>query len=312
MLKHIVLIVVALVFMACVKPLQEDLPLKSNKNLKFFGYTLVDVGWDDPSDKSSKTNYIDEVKEFSNLADILVVDPLENIETRIDFMNSNGVRAVLHLNDLFFKNTGEGGNKSGYIYRLRNDYQARWNSFATINNLQNYDEKIGAFYIGEEPHWNSISEGDFELACNYVKQSIPKVPILMVEAFSVVKEMYVPTSVDWVGFDHYFLDKPSENDKFLDEFNTMKSKLNNHQRILLVMDAHWIKIAHGSSGISKGDLDVIARDYYNFANSDTTIVGILAYYWPNGFEFKKALGVRGLPSNVLKEHQQIGKTITGK
>lgn len=89
-------------------------------------------------------------------------------------------------------------------------------------------------------------------------------------------------------------------------------KLKNHQKIFLIMDAHWIKILHGSSGISKVDMYFIARDYYKIANTDTTIIGVLGYFWPSGFDVKGSIGTRSLPNNVLEEHKRIGKSITGK
>ncbi len=294
------------------KELTSALPAKTNPNLNYFGYTLVDVGWDDPSDKNDKTNYVDEVHSFSNIADILVTSPEDNIIARLEIMDQVNVKAVIHLNEIFFEQTGEGGDKSGFIYGLRPDYQARWNNFILTNDLTNNHHLINSLYIGEEPAWNSIPESDFTLACDYIKQTLPQVPVFSVEAFAAIDEMYIPQSVDWVGFDHYFLNDPESDKDFLEEYMIMKSKMYSHQRIILIMDAHFIKFAHGSSGISKNDMDFIARAYYNIANADTVVVGILGYHWPNGFEFKSALGARGFPDHVLKEHQMIGKTITGK
>jgi len=292
--------------------LKTEFPAKTNTNLKYFGYTLIDVGWDDPTDKENKTNYIDEVSSFSNVADILVIDPNENIIDRINIFNAQNVKAMLHLNEIFFEQKSEGGHKSGVIYGLRADYQTRWSNFVTANDLINNTQKISCFYIGEEPSWNGITENEFKTACDYVKESISDVPIFSVEAYLDVENMYTPNSVDWIGFDHYFLKEPSTSVKFMSELNILKSKLKPHQKIFLILDAHWIKILHGSSGISKVDMDFIARDYYNIANADTSIIGILGYFWPNGFDIKKSVGARSLPQNVLDEHQRIGKSITGK
>lgn len=97
MKKYTYIVYILLTFMSCKKEtLQEPLPDKTNPNLKYFGYTLVDVGWDDPTDKSDKTNYIDEVYSFSNIADILVVEPTDNIVDRINVFDSYNVKAMLH------------------------------------------------------------------------------------------------------------------------------------------------------------------------------------------------------------------------
>jgi len=308
------LIVFLLITFSCKKNegIKESIPDKINQNLNYFGFTLIDVGFDDPSDKENKTNYIDEVSSFSNLADILVVDPSENIEDRIQRMNDVNVKPMFHLNELFFEEKSKGGDRSGVIYGLRSDYQQRWDTFVSTNHLISNATYLGCLYIGEEPYWNGIPENEFKLACDYAKSSLPQVPILNVETYIVVDSVFTPNSVDWVSFDHYFLPFPSKNADFMKEYNTVKSKLKPNQKIMLIMDAHWIKFYHGSSGISKNDMDVIARDYYNFANSDTSIIGLLGYFWPSGFDSKKSVGARNLPAEVKKEYVRIGKQITGK
>ncbi len=313
MKKHIYLFCFLIILISCnKKTLQDPLPPKTNNNLKYFGYTLIDVFWDDPTDNSDKTNYIDEIHEFANIADILVVDPTDNIVDRINVFGSYNVQAILHLSEIFFEQKSVGGDLSGVIYGLRGDYQERWDNFITTNNLLLNSEKISCLYIGEEPAWNGISEVDFTLACDYAKQTIPNVPILNVEAFAAINQLYTPNSVDYVGFDHYFLKQPSQNSEFQLEYSTLKDKMKSHQKIMLIMDAHWIKNFHGSSGISKNDMDFIARDYYNMANQDTSVVGIIGYFWPSGFDFKNSIGARNLPEHILDEHKNIGKVITGK
>ena len=62
----------------------DDIPEIINHNLEFYGFTLIDVGWDDPKDNSDKSNYVDEVAHFSNIADILVTEPEDNIINRLE------------------------------------------------------------------------------------------------------------------------------------------------------------------------------------------------------------------------------------
>ena len=292
--------------------LTEPLASKINSNLIYFGYTLVDVGWDDPTDKESKTNYLDEIECFSNIADILVVSPNDNIVDRLINMDNSQVKGILHLYEIFFEQTGTGGDKSGFIYELRSDYQDRWDTFHAVNDISNNANLISCFYIGEEPAWNGITESDFTLACDYVKSTITSVPIFLVEAYPSLTELYTPNSVDWVGFDHYFIAKPFTDDIFNKELILLKTKLKTHQKIFLILDAHYIKFAHGSQGINKNEMDIVARDYYNIANADTSIIGLLGYHWPSGFEFKKSIGARDLPKHVKDEHEKIGRIITGK
>ena len=307
---HIILL--SFVFSCSNEEISEPLPDKINPNLQFFGFTLIDVGWDDPSDANNKTNYIDEVAGFSNVADMLVVTPTDNIIERLLEFDSYNVKSMLHLNEIFFEQKSTGGSKSGFIYGLRADYKNRWDTFIATNDLNKNFDLIACFYIGEEPSWNGISEQDFQLACDYAKQTVPMVPIFNVEAYPDVSNIYTPGSVDWVGFDHYFLKKPSENAAFIAEYNTMKSRMKSHQRIILIMDSHWIKILHGSSGISQSDMDVVARDYYHLANNDPSVAGIVGYFWPSGFDLTGSVGARNLPDNVKSEYSRIGRQITGK
>ena len=149
MKKHIYLSCFLIILISCKKEtLQDPLPPKTNNNLTFFGYTLIDVFWDDPTDNSDKTNYIDEIHEFSNIADILVVEPTDYIIDRINVFDSYNVKAILHLSELFFEQKSQGGDLSGVIYGLRSDYQNRWDTFVATNNINTYANKISCFYIG--------------------------------------------------------------------------------------------------------------------------------------------------------------------
>lgn len=311
--KNIYLILVGLFLLSC-KPIPIETPIatKTNQHLQFFGFSLVDVGWDDPSDSEVKSNYLDEVQSFTNIADIIAFQPEDNLKERIQAMNKVQVRPLIHISELFFEQKKEGGQKSGVIYGLRVDYQERWNTFVKINDLDSNQETIACLYIGEEPVWNSIPEEEFNLACTYIKETLPNIPLLSVEAYLAIDEMYIPQALDWVAFDHYFLSKPSTSSDFQRELNVLKSKLHPHQKIFLIMDSHWIDFFHGSAGIGIQDMDVIARDYYDMANLDTTIIGILGYHWPSGFDFKKTIGARNMPPNVIQEYKNIGNNITGK
>jgi hypothetical protein len=311
--NYFFIVLFSLAVFSCKKEvISEPFPAKTNPNLVHFGYTLVDVHWDDPTDDSDKTNYIDEVAPFSNIADILVVSSDDDIRDRLDLMQSHDVKGVLHLHELFFELVGSVDSLSGADYDLRPDYMERWDTFVTTNDFDTDISSLSCFYLGEEPTWNSISTEDFTAASDYIKATVPDVPILLIEAFPAVEALVIPNSVDWVGFDHYFIADPGSNVEFKEELAEIKSKKLAHQDLILVLDAHYIPFAHGSSGISKYDMDVVARNYYKLANSDTSVIGMIGYHWPSGFDFNSAIGTRGLPSHVLDEHQLIGKAITGK
>src|SRR5665811_2246433 len=90
---------------------------------------------------------------------------------------------------------------------------------------------IQAFYMGEEPTWNGISYEDLKSATGYVDQQFPAIPIMLIEAYPILDRLQVPESVDWIGFDHYFVKDPNSDPDYQQEWNIIKSKLSSpHQR----------------------------------------------------------------------------------
>lgn len=314
MSNHItILFLVFSLLNACQKEENDPCPPVENNHVKYFGFTLVDTYWDDPTDSISKTNYSDEVHSFSNLADLLVVSPSDYIVDRIDTIARYDMKTILHLNELFFEVVGT-ASPSGTDYDLRSDYQQRWDSFVTNNSLHQNQSNIQAFYIGEEPTWNGISYAEFSSATDYVKSQFPDVPIMLVEAYPIIDSLQVPTSVDWIGFDHYFIKDPTTNATFQQEWNALKAKRSTvAQKLVVIMDTHYISWAHGAVGnIQLNEMKEVASHYYQLARSEPSTIAILGYYWPNGFEFPDAIGARGMPQNVKDEYIRIGKEITGK
>lgn len=169
---------------------------------------------------------------------------------------------------------------SGSEYGLRPDYQSRWDEFINANSLQDNQEFIQSFYIGEEPTWNGISYSELKLATDYVKLTIPDIPIMIVEAYPIIDLLKVPNSVDWVGFDHYFVEDPKTDVLYLNELNTLKSKFTTlEQKLVLIMDTHYISDFHGDYGeIALNDMDKVANSYYDLAKSEPKTIAILGYF----------------------------------
>ena len=300
------------VLTSCNSESQTSSP-KGINHLEYFGFSLVDVGWDDPLDTVPKTNYADEVAAFSNIADILVFNPTDNIVPRMQLFAGQGLKTVLHLNEIFFAYAGAGG-PSGALYDLRADYQARWNDFVSTNDLTVNHAIVQAFYVGEEPTWNSITYAELKAATDLIKATVPQVPVLVIEAYPMVDSIQVPTSVDWLGFDHYFIPDPQRNAQFLNELAAIKSKRSTAaQKIVLVMDAHYIQELHGDyAGLTEAGMKDVATSYFNLAASDPDVVALIGYAWPGGFDAPNAKGARQLPQSVRDEYERIGKLITGK
>ena len=79
------------------------------------------------------------------------------------------------------------------------------------------------------------------------------------------------------------------------------------------MDTHYIDWAHGDYGnIALDQMGDVADNYYTLAKADEQVIGILGYFWPNGFDIEGSIGARGMPQSVKDQYEQIGKEITGK
>ncbi len=282
-------------------------------HIQYFGFTLIDTYWDDPTDNQSKTNYIDEVNDFTNIADILVVSPSDNIVERMNQINNLNVKNLLHISELFFEWIGT-SSPSGNEYGLRADFQSRWDEFMMLNNLQINQYLIGALYIGEEPTWNGISYEELKSATNYIKSTLPNVPIMIIEAYPAIAQLKIPNTVDWIGFDHYFIKDPHLNTAYLEELNTLKSKFSTScQKLVILMDTHYISVLHGDyGGISLNEMKEVANSYYELAKSEPKTIAVIGYFWPSGFDVPSSIGARNMPYSVQENYQRIGKEISGK
>lgn len=311
-MNKLTLIFSIILLISCHKENQPEQAIDST-HIKYFGFTLIDTFWDDPTDNQTKTNYIDEVFGFSNIADILVVNPSDNITTRMTEMSDLQVKSILHLSDIFFELVGN-LSPSGFEYDLRADFQVRWDEFINVNDLQINQDLIQTFYIGEEPTWNGISFSELKSATDYVKFTLPNVPIMIIEAYPAIDQLQIPNSVDWIGFDHYFIKDPKGNTDYLSELNTLKLKFSNdEQKLVLIMDTHFISSFHGDfGGISLNEMNEVANSYYELAKSEPKTIAILGYFWPSGFDISSSIGARNMPQNIKENYIRIGKEITNK
>ena len=312
-MKYFTLIILAGLFITCSKNsiiIPQETP--KNINLKYFGFTLVDVSFDDPTDNEDKTNYIDEVAGFSNIADIFIYEADQNIEENLDVFENYDVQAYLHISEVFFEFVNETDSLSKARYDLRPDYLERWNLFVATNNLHNRKDQLIAFYLGEEPTWNGISFEALETAANVLQGFSTEIAIMVIEAYPVIDRLELPLAVDWVGFDHYFIENPLTSEVFQSELNTLKSKMNANQELVIVMDSHYRSIFHRIEGIRKSEMDEVAARYYELANIEETTVALVGYHWPSGFEANAVVGARHMPDAAKAAYEQMGKNITNK
>ena len=281
-------------------------------SLQYFGYALVDCGFDDPLDNVTQTNYITEVASFTNIAQMCVFDPNENILGRLQLMSESGLKALLSVQAIFFVGTPDATQGGGMNYDIHPQYQARWDEFLRTNNLLESHAGIAAFYVVDEPIWNGVSFAELKLAADAIKASFPSVPTAIIEAPAGIAALQVPTSIDWIGFDHYAIAQPDSDLTFKNELTLLKSKRSRaSQKLLLIMDAQWLPF-YGAAGYTESYMAKVAASYFKLAQSDPEVIGIVGYLWPGGLDDPLQKGARNLPQIVIDEHMRIGKLITGK
>lgn len=306
-------ILISFILFACKKDDDSSSMENTNPKIEYFGFTIIDTYWDDPTDSEIKTNYADEIHSFSNIADILAVNPNDNITQRTQAFADLDLKAILHLNELFFELI-DTISPSGSNYDLRSNYIDRWNEFKNVNQSILNTDYVGTFYIGEEPTWNGITFTELNSVAQLLENEFPNIPTMIIEAYPSLSDLQVPETVDWIGFDRYFVKNPTINSEFQQNWETLKSKISNqNQKLVVILDSHYIDWAHGDFGnIDLIQMDEVAINYYELAKSDEKVVGILGYFWPNGFDFSESIGARGMPENVKMEYEKIGKEITQK
>ncbi|NEN25428.1 hypothetical protein G3O08_18210 [Cryomorpha ignava] len=137
---------------------------------------------------------------------------------------------------------------------------------------------------------------------------------MIIEAYPAVDQLQIPNSVDWIGFDHYFIKNPKTDTHYLNELNTLKSKFsNNDQKLVIVMDTHFMSSFHNDiGGIELNEMHEVANNYYELAKSEPKTIAIIGYFWPSGFDLPNSIGARNMPQSIKENYIRIGKEITNK
>lgn len=295
---------ILLTFLICVCGHSQTAPA----HLRYFGYALIDVFWDDPLDSLPVTNYLTEVDTFSNLAHLAVYSPSDNIVARVTNMNSHCVLPMLHIQEILFEYEDTAG-PSGANYRLRSDYLIRWNQFVSINQQCINTNSIGAFYIADEPYWNGITYAELDTVCSMLQASYPGIPVFLVEAYTMMNQFQVPPDADWLAFDMYGIFDPPNDPQFMSNLTLLKNaRTSSSQELFLIIDDQWLPI-YGQAGYAPDTIEHMVQNYYNLAVADTAITGLLGYLWAGGFDDPAQLGVRNMPVNVIQKNVSIGSMI---
>lgn len=215
--------------------------------------------------------------------------------------------------NFFFENSGR-AQLPRVDYDLRIDYKERWDLFITTNAAALNTESIAAFYIGEEPTWNGIEFKSLNEVTDLVKATFPTIPVMIIEAHPALDQLQIPERADWIGFDQYFLRDPRTDPVYQQNWTKLLAKQSNsNQKVVVVMDSHFIKPIHGDmGGLIVNEMGAIAQNYYSWAKDNENVIGMIGYHWPNGFELDNNIGARGMSEAVKRQYISIGKEISNK
>ncbi len=288
-------------------------PPAPKSGLEYFGFALIDCGWDDPHDRAITTNYVNEVAGFTNIGQMCVDSPDASLHTRVRTFYRAGLKAILYIEPILFDAIEDASSPSGVRIVLRQDAEARWAGFVKRNGDVLTPTYVAALYVVDEPAWNSVAPMDFVRALRIVKRSLPAIPTLAIEAYPMVGQIMVPDELDWIGFDRYDSVDPRTDGAWLADLETVRAARSRpSQRIVIVASTQWLPYYQTDAGILPEDMGIVAERYYQVAASDPDIVALLGYLWPGGFDDSSQLGARNLPQPAQQSLRDIGRRILDK
>lgn len=274
--------------------------------LKYFGFAIVDCGLDDPNDTTVLSNYVTEVDSFSNIAQMCVEQHTDTVVSRVNLMNARCMKPILSVSKVFIY-LKDNNAPSGANYDLYPNYQSRWDTFKTINAAVLNAGQVEMIYVCDEPTWNGVTYSELNTICTSINNDFPNIPLIFVEAYTVVDSLVVPPSVSWIGFDRYGVFDVSTDSSYLAQLATLESKRSTpQQKIMLVFDQQW-NSAFWPGGTQPDTMRYVFEKYYDLALADTNVIGLAGFTWPGiGVGW---LGARHLPQAVLNKTAQVGKMI---
>ena len=239
-------------------------------------------------------NHLAEVAARSNLNWVQVSDVDRYRPEVLDGCKQAG--CIVSTGHEFFTGCDQAGSTT---CRLHPDYRQRWMRLA--NAINSRFDKVGAFYLLDEPQWRGASPADIATAARTIKHTHPSTPVMMVEAGPKVTEsLQVPANVDWVGFDWYC--RPFSDIRA--KLATLERRTAAHQRLFLMPEAAPLPECGGRPGhATDAEIARLQWDYFRLAESHPRVVGLLAFgFWTSGHDSSD------LPLTVAA-HRQIAARI---
>ena len=158
--------------------------------LEHFGYFAARL-------TPSGGDHLAEVTDRSNLNWVQVSDVDRYRPEVLDGCKPRG--CIISTGNEFFTGCDKAGSTTCRLYP---NYRERWMRLADAINSR--FDKVGAFYLLDEPQWRGAKPADIARAAAEIKHTHPSTPVMMIEAGpKVTDSLQVPPNIDWVGFDWY-------------------------------------------------------------------------------------------------------------
>ena len=278
----------------------------------FFGFVAIDCNYDDPLDAVARTEYVDEVSDFTNVAHVCAAGPDEDLSTRLARLDDAGLRAILAIESILFESVaGTSRADPTHHLALRADAEARLTRWLARNAAVLDEAHVAALYLVDEPAWNALPMSDLAAAA-LMLDGASELPLFFVEAGAALDTLTIPAAIDLVGFDRYDTREPSTDATWLGDLDRLVAlRTRPEQRIVLVMDTQW-RDYYGEAGVPPEGMAGVARSTVEVAASTPEVVGILGYVWPGGLDMPTQLGARELPSSVTDVYREIGAAVRAR
>lgn len=259
---------------------------KYNERVVNFGYYGI-TGWGQ--------DYFSEVKNHSNTIWIApeIGDPITAVETIRSLEKiylDSGTMAVIDVERIFFDNQ----------LRLRPDAVQRWSSY--VKNLKPYFHKILSIYPMDEPYGWGMGVGlkyedmqkQMESVADIIKKSSFRNIPLSISFTTRTTHLPIPKGYDWVGIDCYGDWDNCDGKSIVQHNQILKDKMLSNQKIILFADAGLRSVNMKFSDVEERKLlDRLAK-YFEYAQSDTQVVGVFAFIWQS-IPSQNTIGTKDIP-----------------
>jgi hypothetical protein len=239
----------------------------SASSLRYFGYFAARL-------TAAGGNHLPEVAGRSNMNWVQISDPGRYASEVLDSCAPGS--CIVNTGFEFFKGCEEVHSAHCELYP---DYQARWETLVAA--IGSRIEKVGAFYLLDEPQWHGASVAQLETAAQTIKRTFPTIPVMMVEAGPMVTAtLQIPAAVDWVGFDWYC--QPFSTVEHT--LATLSGRIHPNQSLYLLMESAVLPECGGQAGhATDAQIAALQNEYFRLAQSNPQVIGLLAFgFWTSG------------------------------